>query len=335
MTIRSFCLGAALCLAACTKTVAAPGSDDALTADTSADVAAAADTSLDASLDTAGDATTTSAPTWRDSLKICWTDLSCKRAFVISHGGDWSIGDFPYDSQGAFQRAADKGADGIKTDVHVTKDNVAVVAHSSPIETWESTECAGQLIEEMTANEVTACKLFPSDTQTYQRLDTVLEWARGKVVIMLTVKESVDFPRAIQTVIEHNALDYVFLETGLGDLQNAVTKSADWQKSWYNASVSSEAELDTVINTVKSPRVAFLEINVDYQKAQNDKMADLLKNKIHPAGMRGFVSTISLPEIANHKALWDAGFDVIMTYNLDNAMAARTAVNTARGVSPP
>ena len=34
----------------------------------------------------------------------------------------------------------------------------------------------------MTADDVTQCHIAPSTTQTFQRLDTVLEWARGKVV---------------------------------------------------------------------------------------------------------------------------------------------------------
>jgi glycerophosphoryl diester phosphodiesterase len=318
-----FGLGIAVLVSACGT------SNTAASDDTASD-----DASADTSVDIGSDATTAVAPTWRDSLKVCWTDLNCKRALVISHGGDWSIDDFPYDSQSAFHRAADKGADGIKTDVHVTKDNVAIVAHSSPILSYESPDCAGMKIEEMTADAVTKCKLFPSDTETYQRLDTVLEWARGKVIIMLTVKESVDFPRAIETVIEHNALDYVFLETGLGDLQTAVPKNPDWQKSWYNMQTDSEADVDTVI-ALNNPHLAFIEIDVNYQEAQNAKMADLLKNKIHPAGKRGFVSTIHLPSAEQHKSMWDAGFDIIMTYNLDNAIAARTEVNTARGVSPP
>ena len=327
MPIRAIVLAALLLIPACQKSECGSNAGCAVIDDASSQDIAGSE-------DIASDVTTTVSPTWRDSLKVCWTDLSCKRAFVISHGGDWSLSDFPYDSQSAFHRAADKGADGIKTDVHVTKDNVAVVTHSSPLLSYETTDCGGKKVEEMTADEVTKCHIFPSDTETFQRLDTVLEWARGKVVLMLTVKEPVDFPRAIQTVMEHNALDYVFLETGVGDLQNAVTQSPDWQKSWYNASVDSEAELDTVIQTVKSPRVAFLEISVAYQEAENAKMAGLLSQKIHPAGMRGFVSTIHLPAVADHQALWDAGFDVIMTYNLDNALVARKAVNAARGITP-
>lgn len=328
---RFFCL--AVCLtsfSACTaKSVAATDSDvvDTLIASDSA-----GDTNV---VDSASDVSATA--TWRDSLKICWTDLSCKRAFVISHGGDWSLADFPYDSEGAFHRAFDKGADGIKTDVHVTKDNVAVVAHSSPILGYESPDCGGQKIEEMTADEVTKCHILsvPQGDSTFQRLDTVLEWARGKVIIMLTVKESKDFPRAIQTVIEHNALDYVFLETSLGDLQNAIPLSPDWKKSWYNAEVDSPNDVTLLTETLKLPQVAFCEVNVKYQEAENETLPKLLAEKIHPAGMRGFVSSIHLPEVAQHEALWNAGFDVIMTYTLDNAMEARRNINTARGISPP
>lgn len=275
------------------------------------------------------------SPTWRDSLSICWTDLACKRAFVISHGGDWSLDDFPYDSEAAFHRAANKGADGIKTDVHVTKDNIAVVAHSSPILFYESSDCADKKIEEMTADEVTQCHLFPSDIATFQRLDAVLKWARGKVVIMLTVKESKDFARAIQTVIEQDALDYVFLETAMGDLQQAIAQAPNWQKAWYNASVDSADDITQLTQTLKSPRVAFCEISVKFQEAHNEQMAALIKDKIHAAGMRGFVSTIHLNTAVQHKAMWELGFDVIMTYNLDNAILARKQVNTARGVEPP
>lgn len=41
-----------------------------------------------------------------------------------------------------------------------------------------------------------------------------------------------------------------------------------------------------------------------------------------------------LSEQAQH-ALFDLGFDVDMSYSLVNGVAARKAVNTARGVSPP
>ena len=68
-----------------------------------------------------------------------------------------------------------------------------------------------------------------------------------------------------------------------------------------------------------------------------EALGDVLSGhfQVHAAGMRAFVSSQKLPSVEQHKGLWDAGFDVVMTYNLANAMEARTAVNAARGISPP
>jgi hypothetical protein len=35
------------------------------------------------------------------------------------------------------------------------------------------------------------------------------------------------------------------------------------------------------------------------------------------------------------QTIYNLGFDVVYTYNLDNAILARKDVNTANGVSPP
>jgi glycerophosphoryl diester phosphodiesterase len=102
---------------------------------------------------------------------------------------------FPYDSRSAFVHAVQRGTDGIKGDLRVTKDNVAVVTHSSPITFFESPECAGMLVEQMTADEVTCCHLIGSTTQTFQRVSDLVTWARGRSVVMLDVKNPVDLPR--------------------------------------------------------------------------------------------------------------------------------------------
>lgn len=281
-------------------------------------------------LDPAGDASG-GAPTWLQSLQTCWFELTCPRAFVISHGGDWSLADFPYDSHGAFQRALDKGADGIKTDVHITADGVGVVAHSSPILGFESMDCADVQVEKTTAAQVTACHLFPSETETFQRLDDVLEWARGHTTIMLTVKEPQDFARTIQIVREHHAQDYVFFEARLGDLQGAVALAADATTVWFNAELSGPEELDALL-ALKNPRVKIVELDGYPTDAQELQKAI---DRIHGAGLRAFVSSKDHPSTAEHVALFQAGFDIVMSYNLDHGVEARHSVNTARHVSPP
>jgi glycerophosphoryl diester phosphodiesterase len=148
---------------------------------------------------------------WQQSMTgTCWTDTSCNRSLIVSHGGDWTL-DAPYDSLLAFERAFDKGADCVKGDFRVAQDNIGVVAHSSPILYYESPQCMGKLIENMTSAEVTECHLTIT-SQTYITVPHLLEWARDKAIVMLCVKEQRDIARAITTIIENNATDRSFLE---------------------------------------------------------------------------------------------------------------------------
>ncbi|MBI5610278.1 MAG: hypothetical protein HY902_15480 [Deltaproteobacteria bacterium] len=309
---------------ACSSPAATPAS--------TSDVAAADTSTADTAKSDAAD--TLAGPTWLDSLNVCWTDMGCPRAFVISHGGDWTLGKGrPYDSKAAFERAFQLGADGIKTDFLVTKDKVAVVAHSSPILAWESAVCQGKKIEEMTADEVTACPLFdsPTTTQTYQRVDEVIEWARGKGTLMLTVKNSAEFGSAIELILARKAQDFVHIETHMGDLA-LIKKLPNWDKVRYTVQVGSLQEVEALLG--EKP-VLFCEMDPSYPELDAAGLGQLIATKVHPAGMRAFVSSQKLPSVEQHKALWNGGFDVIMTYNLAAAMEARKAVNEARGITPP
>jgi hypothetical protein len=54
-------------------------------------------------------------------------------------------------------------------------------------------------------------------------------------------------------------------------------------------------------------------------------------------GIRTFAATRDSAvgaTVDNHMAIYDAGFDVVYTYNIDNAVIARVDVNTANGISP-
>ena len=54
-------------------------------------------------------------------------------------------------------------------------------------------------------------------------------------------------------------------------------------------------------------------------------------------GMRTMAPTKANPVTAtvqNHRDVFAAGFDVVYTYNLANAVIVRQEVNTARGISP-
>jgi len=268
---------------------------------------------------------------WRSSLAVCWTDANCPRVMAIGHGGLWDLTSAPYDSDAAIAAAYAAGMDGVKIDVRVTADNVPVIAHSSPIEIWESVGCSGQKIEEMTADEVTACHRFPSTTENFQRLDDVLEYLRGKMVVQLCVKESVDYGRTIEEIIAQGAEDFAFIELSTSDLQNIVPTLPGNESVWYLVNVGSNlAEIDTLIDVIQNPRGFMIEIDPDVD------IGDLTVSRIHPAGLRTFTyQDAELATVSMLQALFEKGFDVVSANAGANAVEARINVNQDRGVDPP
>ena len=99
---------------------------------------------------------------WRSTLTDCWTDPFCERVMTVSHGGDWNAY-YPYDSMPAFERAWNNTADCVKGDFRVSSDNIGVVMHSSPVLFYESFNCYGKKVEEMTAEECTQCQMAYTD----------------------------------------------------------------------------------------------------------------------------------------------------------------------------
>jgi hypothetical protein len=282
------------------------------------------------------DAPATSAADWHNSLGVCWTDAACTRAMVVSHGGDWDV-KAPYDSHTALVRAVQRGADAIKGDLRVTADNIAVITHSSPIEIYESTDCNGRLIEQMTAAEVTACHMLGSKTETFQRVDSLLRWAHGRTVVMLDVKVPADLPRAISTAIENDAQDDLFLEVHADDFLSIVVGAPGWEQIHYLVWLTNgPGDADAVMAAGHRAQAFMYEMDPLPAGYDAAAMTSFITTRLHPAGVRAFSSSDKNdPTVANHQALFDEGFDVVMTYNLTNALAVRQSVNTARGVSPP
>ena len=282
------------------------------------------------------DAPAPTPPDWNNSLAVCWTDVTCKRALIVSHGGDWDV-KAPYDSHTALVRAVERGADGIKADLRVTADNVAVITHSSPIQIYESTDCNGQLVEQMTAAQVTACHMLGSKTETFQRVDSLLRWAHGRTVVMLDVKVPGDLPRAISTAIENGAEDDLFLEVHAADFLNIVVGVPGWEQIHYLVWLTNgPADADAVLAAGHGAQAFMYEMDPTYPSTDATMMKTFIETRLHPAGVRAFSSSDKNdPTVANHQMLFDEGFDVVMTYNLTNALMVRQSVNLARGVSPP
>jgi glycerophosphoryl diester phosphodiesterase len=269
--------------------------------------------------------------TYRSSLSICWTDASCKRVMAVAHGGAWSALGAPYDSNAALAAAYAQGVDGVKIDVRVTKDNVPIISHSSPIMIYESLDCANKKIEEMTAAEVTKCHRFPSGTETFQRLDEVLEYLRDKMVVELTVKRSGDYARTIQEVLALRASDFAYLEISTSELRDLIPKLSGSDRVYYLVNVGSKlAEVDEIIDKIKNPRAFMVEIDPGVA------IGSLISTRLHPAGLRAFIYDKSgLLASSQIKAYYNQGFDVVSSNQARNGVTARQQVNTARGVTPP
>ena len=183
----------------------------------------------------------------------------------------------------------------------------------------------------MTAAQVTSCHRFPSTTEKFQRLDDVLDYLRGKMVVELTVKLSSDYARTIQEVHNKKAEDFAFLEISTSDLQNLIPNIAGSDSVYYLINVASNvAEVDTLLGTIKNPR-AFM-----YEFDPTVDVSALTATRLHPAGVRSFTYTnAAAPTVSQLQALFQGGFDVVSSQGAANGVAARKAVNQSRGVSPP
>ena len=183
----------------------------------------------------------------------------------------------------AFERAFEKGADCVKGDFRVAQDNVGVVAHSSPILYYESPQCMGKLIENMTSTEVTQCHLTVT-SQTYITVPHLLEWAEGKSIVMLCVKESRDIARAITTIIDSNATDRVFLELRLGNLQSVINLPL-YDQVYYLAECNTADDISLVLKLPPALRARVFAVEFEPVTCCGDSVA-ATHSLLHPAGLK-------------------------------------------------
>jgi glycerophosphoryl diester phosphodiesterase len=257
---------------------------------------------------------------------------------IVSHGGDWDPIFFPYDSLPAFKKAFTDGAEAVKGDFRVSLDNVGVIMHSSPIEFYESLDCWGRLVQNMTVAECTSCKMALTN-YTFSSLPELLSWSSGNVIVMLCVKRPQDIARAISSVVELNATGRVFLEIRVPDLLEFVlaAQPAGWNEVFYVAEGGSAADVRTVLSSAFTPLLpmAFMfEFDPSYT-SWGINLTETVQ-QLHSRGMKTFTATTRfLPSVESQVALFNDGIDIVYTYDTQNAVLAREQVNEARGISPP
>ena len=269
--------------------------------------------------------------TYRNSLAVCWTDASCARVLALAHGGAWDAMTKPYDSNAALAAAYAAGDDGVKIDVRVTSDGIPVIAHSSPILAYESLDCLNKKIEQMTAAEVTACHRFPSTTEKFQRLDEVLGYLRGKMVVQLCVKVPVDYARTIVEIHAQSAEDFAFIEVDTPQRFETLIPTLPGNDTvYYLINVASTlSDLDGLL-AAHNPRGFMYEIDPGVA------IGTLVPDRLHPAGVRAFIyDNAATPSVAQLQQHYLDGFDAVSSQSGTNGVQARVLVNTAHGVSPP
>jgi len=281
-------------------------------------------------VDTATDAPPVVEGDYHTSLSACWTDATCPRVMALAHGGAWDASSRPYDSDAAIAEAFADGDEGVKIDVRVTKDDVPVIAHSSPIEIYESLDCANKKIEDMTAAQVTSCHRFPSSSQTFQRLDDVLTYVDGKMVVQLCVKKSSDYARTIAAIRAHHAEDFAFIEINAPELGSLIPTLPNWDSVYYLVNVASDLSAIDGLLALGNPRAFMYEIDPGVD------IGTLVEDTLHPAGVRAFVyDDAASPSVSQLAAHYAAGFDVVSSQSGPNGVQARQMANTAHGVTPP
>lgn len=300
-------------------------------ADTHADASSHADAATaDADVNPSG---------YRTSLGACWTDAACQRALVIAHGGAWVLVDPPYGTSTAYQDAYTQDADAIKADVRFSSDGVPVVVHSSPFAAYEidplDFSCLGATVENMTVAEIVECQWVNGDY--IQRLDDLLAWAKGKMIVMLTVKVDATVPQSIAAVIANNATDYAFLELDLSAMTTIVPTATGKDQVYYLVEAASQSNISTLL-ALHNPRLFMIEDanSNNFGGLPNAQVASIVTTQLHPANVRSFTSVTGVTATAaDHEALWNEGFDVVMTNSYASGYTGRVAINTARGISPP
>lgn len=272
--------------------------------------------------------------THKTSLSVCWTEPGCHRALVVSHGGDWSALGAPFLSRQAFQQAVDLGADAIEADVRVTSDGVPVIMHSSPIEYYESLDCGGQVIEEMTAAEITQCHLGLSTTETVQRLDDLLDWSEGRVIIELDVKQSTDLAATVATIQASSAADRAFIMVSTGEIQTDIPAVPGWDALHYMVNISAPAEVADMVALAPSHEIFMLEMNRSYDGFDESQVSALITSTLHPAGLKPFTSSDDVGSAASHLDAYHQGFDVVLSYACATGVESAAAINVERGYPP-
>jgi glycerophosphoryl diester phosphodiesterase len=214
----------------------------------------------------------------------------------------------------AFERAARIGADGIETDIRLTRDGVVVVYHDEYFGRVEGLAEAQRtrLISDLTYNEIAAGTLFPigddNGTRHVPTLDDLLANVKG-VLLNIELKRCARFDELVSRTIARlkrfSELDRIVLETpDLETAQKARLALGPRLKlhvnPGYDDSVPYSQSLERVLKFKPHS------ISVSFKKFSRE-----IVELAHKAGVEVWVWTVNDPNIA--QAMMLLGADAIKT----------------------
>ena len=233
--------------------------------------------------------------------RVCAQDASHGKPLIIAHRG--GALESTENTIGAFQRAFRIGADGIETDIRLTRDGTVVVYHDDTFGRVEGLPTAQRtrLVSDMTYAELTAQTLIPVGEDTGGRrvptLSDLLTQVHGGL-LNIELKRCAKFDDLVKKTVtilkDYHDLDRVVLEA---------------------------PDLDTAKKLRKAlgPRLK-LHINPEYDKTVpvRDSLKKLLKFKPHSVSIAYKLLTRDMVESAHREdvEVW------VWTVN-DNAVAER------------
>lgn len=234
------------------------------------------------------------------------------KPMVIAHRG--GAQESTENTIGAFQRAVKIGADGIETDIRLTRDGVVVVYHDEYFGRVEGLpeRQRTRLISDLTYSEVTAQTLIPvGDDSGVRRVPTLPELLNNvkSVLLNIELKRGARFDELVNKTIAvlkgFPELDRVVLETP--DLETA-RKVRDAIGPRLKLHINPGYD-DTVPYSQALERVLKFKphsISVSFKKLSRE-----IVELAHKAGVEVWVWTVSAPDIAQAMAL--LGVDAVKT----------------------
>jgi glycerophosphoryl diester phosphodiesterase len=214
----------------------------------------------------------------------------------------------------AFQRAARIGADGIETDIRLTRDNVVVIYHDDIFGRVEGLPKPQQTrpVADMVYQELRASPLTPVGDDSGNRHVPTLEAVLANVktgLLNIELKRGANFDKLVDRTIEilraSPAFDRVVLEPP--DLKTAEKLRKELGGSLklhinpaYDTTVSFQESLEKVLKFKPHS------VSVNYKKVSLEVI-----EKAHQSGVEVWAWTLDSPEIA--QALWVLRVDAIKT----------------------